>query len=307
EGETVTGVAYARPIANDVYSEITLQHKALDENGAHVTQVKRNVYLSLMPTFLTNLQPYFSDKLDNCYGRINVFYRTTYSPDSRLNIADNCSSVVMRITPMFPFDAVPTGVDAKDTVLLARLNADDGSSNCFESCKADGSGCKQGFDALTKQGNGTLRFNTLSPKCPDKFKAFGNRAKYAEVTIGISVGGNIQNEKNITIRVLPDNRYKSVYVAPVLTSYYMKSGTLAGAGGPLGTQGEDVFYPQLWAITNHQQSGKRTFYVVEGASNEDFKVFHGLNPHFKVEFTGPGTKTFAYYKAPGKRMIVYEQ
>ncbi|VVB68389.1 Carboxypeptidase regulatory-like domain protein [Candidatus Norongarragalina meridionalis] len=299
EGETITGVAYARPVANDVYSEITLQHKAIDENGAHVTEVKRNVYLSLIPSQLpTNLQPYFSNALDNCFGRVNVLYHSQYSADARLTIADNCSSVAMRISPIYPFDAIPVSVDAKDTVLLARLRADDGSSNCFESCKADGTSCKQGFDALTKQGNGTLRFNTLSAKCPDKFKSFGNRAKYAEVTIGISVGGNIQNEKNITIRVFPDNRYKSVYIAPVLTSYYIQSANLAG---------NEIFSPQMWTIVNHMQGGKRTFYVVEGASNEDFKVFHGLNPYFKVEFNGPGSKTFAYYRAPGKRMIVYEQ
>ncbi|MFH0834799.1 MAG: hypothetical protein V1881_00455 [Candidatus Micrarchaeota archaeon] len=308
EGEVLTGVAYARPIANDVYSEVTLQHKAIDENGAHVTEVKRNVYLSLIPRAgPTNLHPYFSDALDNCFGRVNVYYRSQYSEDARLNIADNCSTVAMRVSPIYPFDAIPVSIDAKDTVLLARLNADDGSSGCFESCKADGSGCKQGFDSLTKQGNGTLRFNTLSAKCPDKFKAFGNRANYAEVTIGISVGGNVQNEKNITIRVFPDNRDKSVYVAPVLTSYYTTSGTLAGAGGPTGTAGQDIFYPQLWTITNHRQSGKRTFYVVEARSDEDFKVFHGLNPYFKAEFDGPGSKTFAYYKAPGKRMVVYEQ
>ncbi|PIO06070.1 hypothetical protein COT29_02760, partial [Candidatus Micrarchaeota archaeon CG08_land_8_20_14_0_20_59_11] len=220
QGDEVSGTAYAVAVGQDVYSQLRVRHTAYDSAGPHTTELSKNVFVRSIPTPAdTNMTSYFDPSLDNCRGRINIYFHPEYTEGYRLTLGDNCTDLAMRVTPVFPADAVTTELfnDALATLQYTVLD-DDGSSGCYESCKADGTGCRAGFSAVVTKGENVLRYNSELATCPTKFRARANDVSYSSVKIKIAITGSTEH-RNVTIRVLPDLKYRSLFVYPIVTTY----------------------------------------------------------------------------------------
>ena len=311
EGETITAIAYAVAVGQDEYSEVTARHVAVDSDGEHGTELVRDVFVAFKPEGETSYgdvdvknasYSYFDPQKDSCRGRVHLSFDEEARGD-QLRLGDDCYSVAMRVSTVFPVDAIPVKVNGADNLLYSVVE-DDGSSACYESCNSDGTSCSPGFDAFTSDGDHVLRYNAESPDCPDKFKAIGNVIRDSSVEIEFGAPGGETDTLQITVDNYTDA--KSVYLGPIYRSYNEEI-SFSGEGGRTNEFSEAEYHPQLWAITNHKQTGERHFIIVETDTAEDPERFQALNPHFRIDFEGPGTKTFAYYPHPSKRMVVFEE
>ncbi|VVB68393.1 Carboxypeptidase regulatory-like domain protein [Candidatus Norongarragalina meridionalis] len=308
QGDQVTGTAYAVAVGQDVYSQLKVRYTAYD-TGPHTTEFDKNVFVRLIPTPAgTNMTSYFDPSLDNCRGRILINFHPEYTAGYRLTLGDNCTDLAMRVTPVFPADAVTTQLNGGGASLQYQVVTDDGSSGCYESCNADGTGCQTGFKSLITNGEKTLRYNSELATCPTKFRARGNDVMYSSVKVKISITGPNTESRNITIRVLPDLTHRSLFVYPVETAYYSsyKGQWTEGIGNKASLTDYRIFGPRLFAVSNRKNFGQRTIVFAEGNASGEV-TFSGLNDIAYVSFDGPGTKTVAVFPQPGKRLIVFEK
>ncbi|MFH0834982.1 MAG: hypothetical protein V1881_01430, partial [Candidatus Micrarchaeota archaeon] len=305
QGDQVTGTAYAVAVGQDVYSQLKVSHTAYD-SGPHTTEFVKNVFVRAIPVpGSTNMTSYFDPSLDNCRGRIDIYFHPEYTEGYRLTLGDNCTDLAMRVTPVFPADAVTTNLyNEAGATLQYQVVQDDGSSGCYESCNADGTGCQAGFRSLITRGEKTLRYNSELATCPAKFRERGNDVPYSSVKVKIAITGSTEN-RNVTIRALPDLKYRSLFVYPIVTAYYSSyEGNWGNSGGLLTDY--RIFGPQLYAVSNRKNFGPRTIIFAEGNASGEV-TFSGLNDVAYVNFDGPGTKTVAVFPQPGKRLVIYEK
>ena len=292
-GESIRCSALLAPLATG-YASVSAKLSVVDESGSHDTQVNRKVYVnSLDEKGGADLdQPGFGE---DCGPSPKIYFDSTLSTD-RLHTADGCNQISFKYSPVFPADAVKIGgVGERPFISTRIISGDEGLAGCFESCDEYGSNCVPGFDALVSEGNQTLKFNSLSGSCPPRFQPYGSGAGMdsAQATLQLWLPGECEADDEgcgteLVVSVEPYDA-DSLFIGPVFTSFQVEG------------ESQEVFYPQLWTITNHRQFGEREFLFVE-----DVEGGEGLTPYFKIEFDGPGQKTFAYHPQPGKTLSVYE-
>ncbi|NYZ78427.1 hypothetical protein H0N96_03430, partial [Candidatus Micrarchaeota archaeon] len=269
-------------------SQVVLKHDALDSASQPLPATQREPKSVSIRGANVSTISYFGPGIDNCGGAVHVNYNTAVQ---LLSFQQGCTDLGFRVTPILPADAIFASVNSTVTLLVRPTAGDLNAINCFESCSIDATGnvggCTPGFTALTTTGSYALRYNTEAASCPVDFKLAGaDKLKGVELTVAISAPGvSDQFAKQLKIHVVAENKFKSLYVAPIYASYALK-----------GEGARDSFYPQVWGVFNHKQIGKRTITV----ASEDGEL--------EFAFEGPGAQFFAFSPSSGSGGVkVYEK
>ncbi len=236
-------------------------------SGAAQTTLSRSLLFS--GGVALNGSTAFPPGWDTCQGFVGVRYDPTLNPP--FSLGSGCTDLGFRVSGVFPADAVLLNLSIPDFGrIVTRASQTDGSDLCYEVCEVDASNFIYGCEALGKSlYNGQqylLRYNPeLRATCPVQYKVNGNVIAGSEIQLEFAYTGDQTAKRNVTLHVLNDSSDSNLFISPVYTFYGSGSG---------------VLYPQLWAVTNLKQLGKRTI-VFKQPSN------------MAVKFDGPGTKVVA--------------
>ena len=267
KGQSMLGVARFLSPEKTGTSSITIRREIA---GASTTLV-RNVALGGAGVSFNSSNP-FPSGWDTCNGYVGIRYDPGINPP--FTLGQGCTDLAFRVSPIFPADAILLNVSIPDFgQVLTRATQTDGSDKCYEVCEFDESGTVFGCSDLGKTLYNDqpylLRYNPeLRSTCPQKYKVNGNALKGSEVTLEFTFTGDQTSRRNVTLHVLNDASDSNLYISPIYTFYAS------------GAAGVSRMYPQLWAVTNLKQLGKRSI-VFTRPSN------------FALNFDGPGTKIFA--------------
>ncbi|MFH1056578.1 MAG: carboxypeptidase-like regulatory domain-containing protein, partial [Candidatus Micrarchaeota archaeon] len=239
---------------------------------------------------------------DSCGNYIVVKYDPASQAGVQLQPSaqdKDCGSVQMRVTPLFPADAVPVTVSTEGELIVS-VDKDDGSSACFESCllneenQVEDDTCEKGFAAFSETGNRVLRYNPEEYSQCEKFQVIGNEIKPSAISLKIAstVDASKPSFLNITVNTLNAFDAPSIFAGPIFSA-------LADANVY-----SNLAYPRLWAVTNLKQIGPRVvevYLAVPGDSDTPIAQYPPL------EFDGPGTKTFALNPSPQNLIVVLQE
>ncbi len=273
KGQSVQGVI--RYLASEKSGVINLS--VVRDFGSQSTTLRRDVALGGAGFDINGSDP-FPPGWDTCNGFIGLRYDPLANP--AFTLGQGCTDLAFRVSPIFPADSILLNVSMPDYgQILTRASATDGSEKCYEICDLEAGGQVYGCSDLGKTlYNGQqflLRYNPeLRATCPAQYKVQGNKLARSQVTLEFTFTGDQTSRRNVTLHVLNDESDSSLYFSPVYTFYRA------------GTGSSSLFYPQLWAVTNLKQFGKRTI-VFKQPSNV------GLT------FEGPGTQVVAVYPGSG--------
>lgn len=313
QGDEIEGKAYAKPLLEQGYStytSVTLLHSTVDEFGTHEVLEEQNVMVAANASIPeSGWQGWFQEGENNCQGQIIVTFDPALLEDQHLYLQGGCTDLGMRITPLFPADAIPTTVQANGQALLAKLAVapegyyDEDAAGCFESCSRDpdtnevGS-CTSGYGkALAEEGYWALRYNTELASCPDSYRLVGNSLSNADIKFYVWPTGQDETTSglNVTFHVNSYTTASSIYIYPILTSYEQ-----------VGDNDYGVFGPQLWAIVNHKQIGSRTIVLCDIEKGDENDCI-GLGGDYWFEFDGPGIQTFTFTPETDRRFTALEK
>ncbi|MBI2445623.1 hypothetical protein HYV43_04510 [Candidatus Micrarchaeota archaeon] len=279
-GQSIQGVAQFIVPEKTGTVNITITRDA----GAQSTSLRRPVALGGAGFTLNGSDP-FPPGWDTCNGFIGLRYDPLSNPP--FTLGQGCTDLAFRVSPIFPADSILLNVSMPDYgQILTRTSMTDGSEKCYEICDLEANGQVYGCSDLGKTlYNGQqflLRYNPeLRTTCPAAYKVQGNRLARSQVTLEFSFTGDQTSRRNVTLHVLNDESDSSLYFSPVYTFYRSGSGV------------SSLFYPQLWAVTNLKQLGKRTV-VFKQPSN------------LGLSFEGPGTQVVAIYPAAGAGIQAFD-
>ena len=267
-GQSFQGVARFLSPDNAGLSSITIR-RALSGSS---TELVRDVRLGGAGFSFNGSNP-FPPGWDTCNGYIGIRYEPALNPP--FSLGQGCTDLAFRVSPIFPADAVLLNVSVPDYgQVLTRASRTDGSDKCYEICEWDAAsgtvfGCGDLGKTLYNDQPYLLRYSPeLRSTCPDSYKVNGNSLKGSEVTLEFTFTGDQTSRRNVTLHVINDASDSNAYISPIYTFYSSAA------------SGTSRFYPQLWAVTNLKQLGKRSI-VFTRPSN------------FALTFDGPGTKIFA--------------
>ncbi|MBI5036010.1 hypothetical protein HZC09_01575, partial [Candidatus Micrarchaeota archaeon] len=239
--------------------------------------------------FAKNETNVFPAGWDTCNGFIEIKYEPAKNPP--FTLGKGCTDLGFRVSTIFPADAVFMNMSIPEYGnVITRSVESDGSDKCYEVCEIDKKGEVYGCEGFGKQMySGSQYLVRYSPEtrgtCDKKFKARGNKISGSQVKIEFAYTGDATAKRSLVLHVFNDQSEKSLYISPVYSLY----GTKVGGG-------VETLYPQLWAVTNLKQLGKRSIVFMKPSN-------------MLISFEGPGTKLFAAYYPPAtaqKQMVAYE-
>lgn len=243
---------------------------------------------------------------DDCGGSPSVIYNPSQHDQVLLQPAENtsvqCGTIQMRVTSVFPADAIPVRVDSA-AQLVATVIEDDGSRVCYESCETDANGridentCTNDLSALTRNGLNILRYNPEGhPSSCVNLLPYGNDVPSVHLKVKLAPTGSGSTPVYVNLSVAADERAKtytpSLFIGPIYS-------------GVEGGESASLVYPQLWALTNVKQIGDRNFelyFANPDAPNQPIDLIPG-----GVQFSGPGTKVFPVNPRFGEALVVKEK